>query len=235
MADAKRRRLLPPTFEWTSKLSRAAASLQKFWRFRKALRRATDPLTQESLTCRDAVLLVEPNGCEQYFSAMSLSLYFLRTGRFTNPLNRRELHRHEVDRVTRRISQPLARAVTATFFLRHRIASREVAAIVGEDLAEAAAGTCLQSLLSSSEKYFGEVWNAEFEALLEDYELEMESLAEFVECERGCGFEFAQKAWSQVIASGRREIERLVDESVATVNHLLHSYWLVVEVGAAEA
>ena len=116
-AQPARKRKLPPSFfgrvdPSKEQQTRAAIVIQRFMRLR------LDPIEQEAIPFREAVMLSEAGGVEQWHSASSLAAFFLVTANFCNPLSRRQLRCWEVTKIIQKQPRQLRPLLAATYTAR---------------------------------------------------------------------------------------------------------------------
>ena len=114
------KRKLPPSFfgrvePSEQQRARAAATIQRFVRLRRLLAVCLDPISQEAVPYREAVMLAEAGGIEQWHSASSLAAFFIATANFCNPLSRRQLRCWEISKVIKKQPGRLRPLLAATY------------------------------------------------------------------------------------------------------------------------
>jgi hypothetical protein len=122
-APTGRKRKLPPSFFGRVEPSEqqrasAAVKIQRFLRRCRSIASCVDPIAQEAIPYREAVMLAEAGGVEQWHSASSLVAFFLVTANFCNPLSRRQLRCWEVAKIIQKQPRRLRPLLAATYTAR---------------------------------------------------------------------------------------------------------------------
>jgi len=172
-----KKRKLPVSFHGIvapSKESRiqAAMRIQRFLRWRRELAAHLDPISQERILPREAVVLLEAGGVQHWFSAGSLASYFISTARFCNPLSRRPLRCWEVNQILFKQPAKMRPLLAATFVARFAL-QKDAHENAGTDLASSMEDTLdmtLEAMLSKAEKTIFEFRIERLLVELEDYE-----------------------------------------------------------------
>jgi len=183
-APPRKKRKLPPSFFGKASPSEetrraAAARIQRFVRWRRALAAQLDPIRQEPIPPREAIMLLEAGGAQHWFSASSLASYFVSTARFCNPLSRRPLWCWEINRIL--LMQPrAARPLIAATYIARFALQKDAHENDGADLVssvEESLDAGLQNLLSDAEECFFDFQVEGSFAELEEYEDNLRYLA----------------------------------------------------------
>ena len=178
----KKKRKLPATFydlePSEAKKKQAVVRIQRFLRWRRTLATQVDPIRQERIPPKEAVILLETGGVEHWYSASSLASYFIATACFCNPLSRRPLWCWEVNRILQMQPRSLRPLITATYKARFAL-QKDAHENDGAGLASSTEETLdanLQSLLSEAEMLFFDFRVDGFLAELEEYEENLRDL-----------------------------------------------------------
>jgi len=157
-APPPKRRRLPHSFFLADELARerrdrAATKIARFWRWRAELKGLTDPLSLASLCPRLTLRLVEAACTVHCYDVMTLTDYFLRSGRFLSPLTRRELTELELLRLQRKCPLVELRALLhSTYVARRAIEAVDYGLQIQRMTAQNDVGEALQAVLNEAER-----------------------------------------------------------------------------------
>ena len=178
---AKRRRVnthLQPFSKCTA--SDAAKVIQRAFRSRVcAIAPLVCPITQEAPPWTPRYTLVEPNGGSFAFEPRTLILYFLSSARIHNPVTRRPLYKHEVQRLAKIATPLLAKLLINTYENREpvfkHVQQREslftflsdyLTSLVNKIIYVSEPVSCMGELLT--EVYANHAWASSFRRAVED-------------------------------------------------------------------
>lgn len=182
-APPPKRRRLPYSFQVADELARArreraATRIARFWRWRRTLDGLTDPLSLAPLRPKRTLRLVESAGAVHNYDVMTLTDYFLRSGRFQSPLTRRELTELELLRLQRKCPVVELRALLhSTYLARRAIEAVDYSLEIQRTTAQSEVGEALQLVLAEAEQSpFDANWPM-LHRLLQNYDSALTSYA----------------------------------------------------------